>query len=66
MLFRRRKIVLVGTGMVGMSFAFAALNQNVCDELTLIDIDRRAGRGGGNGSQPRLGFFRGEPEDHGR
>lgn len=34
-----RKVVLVGTGMVGMSFAYAALNQNVCDELVLIDIN---------------------------
>ena len=45
MFFRRRKIVLVGAGMVGMSFAFAALNQNVCDELVLIDIDRRRAEG---------------------
>lgn len=35
-----RKIVLIGTGMVGMSFAYAALNQNACDELVLIDINR--------------------------
>lgn len=35
-----RKIVLVGTGMVGMSFAYAALNQAICDELVLIDIDK--------------------------
>ena len=35
-----RKIVLIGTGMVGMSFASAALNQNACDELVLIDINR--------------------------
>lgn len=34
-----KKVVLVGTGMVGMSFAYAALNQNVCDELVLIDIN---------------------------
>ncbi len=34
-----KKVVLVGTGMVGMSFAYAALNQNVCDELGLIDIN---------------------------
>lgn len=34
-----KKIVLVGTGMVGMSFAYAALNQNVCDELGLIDLN---------------------------
>ena len=35
-----RKVVLIGTGMVGMSFAYAALNQNICDELVLIDINR--------------------------
>lgn len=35
-----RKVVLIGTGMVGMSFAYACLNQNACDELVLIDINR--------------------------
>lgn len=40
-----RKIVLVGTGMVGMSFAYAALNQRICDELVLIDIDRNRAMG---------------------
>lgn len=41
----KRKVVLVGTGMVGMSFAYAALNQNVCDELVLIDINRKRAMG---------------------
>lgn len=36
-----RKVVLVGAGMVGMSFAYAALNQAVCDELVIIDIDKK-------------------------
>lgn len=36
-----KKIVLVGTGMVGMSFAYAALNQNLCDELVLCDINEK-------------------------
>lgn len=35
-----RKVVLVGTGMVGMSFAYAALNQGVCDELVLCDVNK--------------------------
>ncbi len=35
----KRKIVLVGTGMVGMSFAYAALNQSICDELVLVDLN---------------------------
>lgn len=37
----KKKAVLIGTGMVGMSFAYAALNQDLCDELVLIDIDRK-------------------------
>ena len=36
-----RKIALVGTGMVGMSFAYSLLNQSVCDELVLIDADKK-------------------------
>lgn len=40
-----KKVVLIGTGMVGMSFAYAALNQNVCDELVLIDIDTLRAQG---------------------
>ena len=40
-----RKVVLVGTGLVGMSYAYALLNQNACDELTLIDIDTRRAQG---------------------
>ena len=41
----QRKIVLVGTGFVGMSFAYALLNQNACDELVLIDIDKKRAMG---------------------
>lgn len=41
----KRKVVLVGTGMVGMSFAYAALNQNTCDELVLIDINKEKAEG---------------------
>ena len=36
----KRKVVLIGTGMVGMSYAYAILNQNLCDELVLIDINK--------------------------
>ena len=35
-----RKITLIDTGMVGMSYAYAMLNQNVCDELVLLDINK--------------------------
>lgn len=35
-----KKIVLVGTGMVGMTYAYAMLNQNGCDEMVLIDINK--------------------------
>lgn len=40
-----RKIVLIGTGMVGMSFAYCLLNQNICNELVLIDIDKKRSEG---------------------
>ena len=40
-----RKVVLIGTGMVGMSYAYALLNQNVCDELVLIDVDKQRAEG---------------------
>ena len=40
-----RKVALIGTGMVGMSFAYSALNQNVCGELVLIDIDKKRAEG---------------------
>ena len=41
----KRKVVLIGTGMVGMSYAYSLLNQNVCDELVLVDLDRRKAEG---------------------
>ena len=40
-----KKVFLVGTGMVGMSFAYAALNQNLCDELVLCDINTKRAKG---------------------
>jgi L-lactate dehydrogenase len=40
-----RKVALVGTGMVGMSYAYALLNQNVCDELVLIDLNKERAAG---------------------
>ncbi len=41
----KQKVVLVGTGFVGMSFAYALLNQNVCNELALIDINKKKAQG---------------------
>lgn len=39
------KIVLVGTGFVGMSFAYTLLNQRGIDELVLIDINKNRAEG---------------------
>ena len=41
----KRKIALIGCGLVGMSFAYAALNRSLCGELVLIDIDRKRAEG---------------------
>lgn len=40
-----RKVAIIGTGMVGMSYAYALLNQAVCDELVLVDLNLEKARG---------------------
>ncbi len=35
-----KKIAIIGTGFVGMSFAYALLCDGACDELVLIDLNR--------------------------
>ncbi len=38
----KRKVVLIGTGMVGMSFAYSLVNQGgICNELVLIDVNKK-------------------------
>lgn len=41
----KRKVVIVGTGMVGMSYAYCLLNQSACDELVLIDLNKKRAEG---------------------
>lgn len=42
----KRKVVLIGTGMVGMSFAYALVNQGgICNELVLIDVNKERANG---------------------
>ena len=36
----KNKVVIVGTGMVGMSYAYSMVNQGTCEELVIIDIDK--------------------------
>ena len=40
-----KKVAIVGVGMVGMSFAYSMLNQDICDELCLIDINKERAMG---------------------
>ena len=35
------KVVVIGTGAVGISYAFAVLNQGMSDELVLIDLNEK-------------------------
>ncbi len=41
----KSKVVIVGTGMVGMSYAYALLNQGTVEELVLIDINKERAEG---------------------
>jgi L-lactate dehydrogenase len=36
-----RRVVLIGTGSVGSSYAFALVNQKLCNELVLIDVNEK-------------------------
>ena len=41
----KSKVVIIGTGMVGMSYAYALLNQGTVNELVLIDINKERAEG---------------------
>lgn len=41
----KSKVVIIGTGMVGMSYAYSMVNQGTCEELVLIDIDKERAKG---------------------
>lgn len=45
MLNRVNRVVLIGTGFVGSSYAFALLNQGVTEELVLIDLNKEKSEG---------------------
>ncbi len=62
MFTNKRKIVLVGTGMVGMSFAYAGLNQNLYDELVLIDINEQRAKGEAMDLNHGLAFSNSSPK----
>ena len=40
-----KKVAIVGTGFVGMSFAYALMNSGECDQIVLIDINKIKARG---------------------
>ena len=42
---QKSKVVVVGTGFVGMSYAYALVNQGAVEELVLIDIDKNKAEG---------------------
>ena len=42
---KKRKIMLVGTGFVGMSFAYSMLSDQGIDELVLVDVNEDKARG---------------------
>jgi L-lactate dehydrogenase len=42
---RTSKVAIVGSGLVGSSTAFSLINQGVCDEVIMIDINREKALG---------------------
>lgn len=45
MAVKSRKIAIVGSGLVGSSCAFALVNQCLCDEILMIDINEERAKG---------------------
>ena len=45
MLRRVNRVVLIGTGFVGSSYAFALLNQGITEELVLVDLNKKKAEG---------------------
>lgn len=39
--FKGNKVVLIGNGAVGSSYAFSMVNQGICDEFVIIDLDKQ-------------------------
>ncbi|UOO81838.1 L-lactate dehydrogenase [Uruburuella testudinis] len=39
------KVVVIGTGAVGISYAYSMLNQGHCDDMVLIDLNRKRAEG---------------------
>ncbi|WP_416325010.1 L-lactate dehydrogenase [[Eubacterium] hominis] len=56
----KRKLVLVGTGFVGMSMAYSFLNTGGIDELVLIDVDKEKAIGEAMDLQHGLPYARGK------
>lgn len=42
---KKRKIMLIGTGFVGMSFAYSMLSEKGIDELVLVDVNEDKAKG---------------------
>ena len=42
---KARKVMIIGAGNVGTSAAYALLNQNICEELLLVDINQPRSEG---------------------
>lgn len=45
MRIQQSKIVIIGAGNVGVTTAYSMLNQGICDEICLIDLDEKKVRG---------------------
>lgn len=63
--FKRKSVALVGTGMVGMSYAYSMLNSpGICDELLLIDINKEKAKGEAMDLNHSLAFLNGSMKIH--
>lgn len=54
---QHKKVILVGDGAVGSSYAFALVTQNIAQELGIIDIFKEKTQGDAEDFKPRSSFY---------
>lgn len=60
------KVGVVGTGMVGCSFAYSLMQSGLASEMVLIDKDEKRAAGAGDGPQSRPALHASDAHPSGR
>ena len=57
MKFKNSKVVIVGAGNVGSTTAYSIINQGLCEEIVLIDVNKEKAYGEALDMQHAISFY---------